>query len=283
MDMKRIERIFFLVFLLLDLFLLSVYSEGMAETVKLNSSSSQGQNIKARLEKDHISYKGKFSVEKSTGYYLSGVQDDFSESLAKELPKLNAAVIPSLVADQNHMLSGKLSRETFFDQKKAAKEAAALLKGKDIPFARNYRYLAARSSFGKTNPVITCAQSYEGIPFFDDTASLTLQLKESDGRLSTSNYQMQRLSDVQPLREKQALISEEQAITTLYLNNRLPLNAKITQRNLGYSRILKVRERNVYVPVWSIEVEASGVNTTEMVNAINNSVITQSTVPKIED
>ena len=49
--------------------------------------------------------------------------------------------------------------------------------------------------------------------------------------------------------------TEEEAINTLYVNNKISRGSNILWRQLAYSRILKVREKNVYVPVWYVAIE----------------------------
>ena len=58
----------------------------------------------------------------------------------------------------------------------------------------------------------------------------------------------------------------------------------ILWRQLAYSCILKVREKNVYVPVWHVAIETSDkVVQIESVNAFSNTIVTNNTVPKVED
>lgn len=83
---------------------------------------------------------------------------------------------------------------------------------------------------------------------------------------------------------KTELYTEEEAINTLYINNKIPRGSKILWRQLAYSCILKVREKNVYVPVWHVAIETSDkVVQIESVNAFSNTIVTNNTVPKVED
>lgn len=63
MDFKRIEWIFFLAFLGLNMFLFGIYQEGLKEENNV-SYSDQTDSIEKRLNKDGISYKGTLSGEK---------------------------------------------------------------------------------------------------------------------------------------------------------------------------------------------------------------------------
>lgn len=63
MDFKRIEWIFFLAFLGLNIFYLEFIGKRQQEESNV-SSSSQTESIESRLEKDNISYKGTLSSER---------------------------------------------------------------------------------------------------------------------------------------------------------------------------------------------------------------------------
>jgi regulatory protein YycI of two-component signal transduction system YycFG len=84
------------------------------------------------------------------------------------------------------------------------------------------------------------------------------------------------------LREREELISESDAVTTLYNNSKIPNNAKIEWTRLGYTRSLKVRSKNVYIPCWFVSIKAGENTQVEMVNAMNNTVITNSTVAIVD-
>jgi len=76
LDFKRIEWIFFLAFLGLNVFLFNVYSEARSEH-QMVSQSNQTIPIEQRLESEDIRYSGELSDEVLSGYYLSGEQTDF--------------------------------------------------------------------------------------------------------------------------------------------------------------------------------------------------------------
>ena len=79
--------------------------------------------------------------------------------------------------------------------------------------------------------------------------------------------------------------SEKEAVNTLYLNNKLPSHSKILWTELAYTMILKVREKNVYIPAWFIAFQLDGDDTIqiETVNAFSNRIITNNAVQKVEN
>ena len=83
------------------------------------------------------------------------------------------------------------------------------------------------------------AQSYKGIPFRDDTAKLSI-LADTSGELwKISKYSQTHIENIEELRDKTDLYSNRDAIDTLYMNNRIPSNSKITFIKLAYSKFIK--------------------------------------------
>ena len=83
------------------------------------------------------------------------------------------------------------------------------------------------------------AQSYKGIPFRDDTAKLSI-LADTSGELwKISKYSQTHIENIEELRDKTDLYSNRDAIDTLYMNNRIPSNSKITFIKLLIQEFIK--------------------------------------------
>lgn len=280
MDFRKIEWIFFLVFIGLNIFLFSIYWNNQHEQ-SLVTNSNQREDILHRLENDEIQVKKAVSDEHREGYYLSAEQDNF-ESM------LNAPADQTLTGNwtiSDRVLTNLPNEETEFDLKKATSSFNRLMRDKEfIVEGTEYTYLPDISKKDDELGKIVGAQSYEGIPFIDETSRLTLDIEKSDDQDRVSKYTQTRLKDIEPLREKMTLASEKEILNTLYINNNIPSKSTITNIYLGYFRTLEVREKNVYVPVWFVKIKTSDKTTQiEKVNALNNQVITNNLVPKVEN
>lgn len=280
MDFRKIEWIFFLVFIGLNIFLFSIYWNNQHEQ-SLVTSSNQREDILQRLENDEITVKEEVSDEHREGYYLSAEQDNF-ESL------LSATGNQTIARNSNisdKVLTSYPSEETKFDLKKATSSFNRLMKNKDfILDGQEYTYLPDISKKDDDLAKIVGAQSYEGIPFVDETSRVTLDIEKNNDQEQIMKYTQTRLKEIEPLREKMTLYSEKEILNTLYINNNIPSNSTITNIYLGYFRTLEVREKNVYVPVWFVKIGTSDKTTQiEKVNALNNQVITNNLVPKVEN
>ncbi|WP_430603679.1 hypothetical protein IGJ02_001249 [Enterococcus sp. DIV0724b] len=292
MDFKRIEWIFFLAFLGLNMFLFGIYQKGIKEESSV-SFSDQTDSIEKRLDKDGITFKGTLSGEKKEGYYLSGEQTNFYETIQSERENRDRNFFKNGIEMIDNSLTvypqmNYTQMSYFVDEKNIGKSLEAFLNDKDsVLFGSQYRYLPDFSTLNGEFPEIIVSQSYKGIPFKDDTAQISLKLEksdETDGLHKIYKYTQTHIQAMEELRDKMDLSSERDAIETLYINNKIPSNAKISFRELAYTRIYKIREKNVYVPVWFVGIKSSGSNLQiEQVNAMSNTIITNNTVPKVEN
>lgn len=284
MDFKRIEWLFFLVFLGVNIFLFGIYQEGLQDE-SIVSYSEQTESLETRLKKDQITHKEELSKKRGEGYYLSGEQSNFYMAIQEQQVARNdytylrnVTVIENGVISYptNHYIDPKEVNETF---------SGFLADDKNVLYGNEYTYLPQFSNLNGEFPELVASQTYGGIPFRDDTAQITLSLEksETDDLLRIVKYSQSHVGNLEELREKAELYSEHDAIETLYVNNKIPSHSTITFSKLAYSRIYKIREKNVYVPVWFIGISTNAASLQiEQVNAMSNTVITSNSVIRVE-
>lgn len=288
MDFKRIEWIFFVAFLGLNIFLFGIYREG----IKAENSVSypqQTEKIENRLAKDQIKYEKSLSTEKFEGYYLSAEQTNFYEVIQKKQLNsvFNLSHVGAEYTDTN--LESYPQVSYYINEKKIPETLSSFLDDENtVLFGKEYHYLSDFSTLDADSPEILASQSYKNIPFKDDTSQLILKLEKSDEKNSEwekiTKYTQTHVQGIEELRDKMELYTEKEAIETLYINNKIPAKSEITFRKLAYTRIYKIREKNVYVPVWFVGIKTNdGISQVEQVNAMNNTIISSNTVPKVEN
>ncbi|MGX6977941.1 two-component system regulatory protein YycI [Vagococcus elongatus] len=268
MDFKRIELIFLCTFLTLNIFLLYTFFQGKNESVSSNGINNM-QNIEARLSEEKIKFDHTFSKESGEAYYLSATPTDFYE--------LDSVLASGVKLVERQVISKDISaRQTvIFDEEHATEEATHFIhKGNQVVFGDDYEYhgnlVADKNSF-------YFSQEYKDIPFYDETSALVLNVEaEEGGNYKLLDYTQTHLSNVEELREKQSIITEHDAIVTLYLSNKIPSGSAIEKTALVYTRIYAVKEKHVYVPAWYVWVDTNGSNTSQLekVNAFSNTIIT---------
>ena len=285
MDFKRIEAIFLVAFLCLDIFLFSIYRQSQNEQTPINNSSTI--KITQRLKEDKIKYEGKISSEHTDGYYLSATQTNLNTELQnmKKTKKLeNIDVLRSSVKD--NLLSLTPEKDLSVNKKGQIPTLVreTLINQKEIILGKDYRYQDEIHQQSDGYLDVYACQKYEGIPINDITAQIKFTLKKNDENYRLEKIQQMHLSNLTALREKMPLVSEEDALTTLYINNKLSKNDEILWSKLAYTLVLQVRGKNVYVPAWFVSIRHEDKKEqVEIVNAFRNRIITNAAVRKVEN
>lgn len=285
MDFKRIEAIFLVAFLCLDIFLFSIYRQSQNEQTPINNSSTI--KITQRLKEDKIKYEGKISSEHTDGYYLSATQTNLNTELQnmKKTKKLeNVDVLRSSVKD--NLLSLTPEKDLSVNKKGQIPTLVreTLTNQKEIILGKDYRYQDEIHQQSDGYLDVYACQKYEGIPINDITAQIKFTLKKNDENYRIEKIQQMHLSNLTALREKMPLVSEEDALTTLYINNKLSKNDEILWSKLAYTLVLQVRGKNVYVPAWFVSIRHEDKKEqVEIVNAFRNRIITNAAVRKVEN
>lgn len=270
MDFRRVEGIFFVVFLFLNMFLYYIYQEGR-DPQEYVSSGSISENLEERLAADRISVPKDLSKTKREGYYLSAEEDQLVAE-AKEYLKDQSWQV------SNNQLSSQVNiqEDTLIKKTRAVESVNQFIKdSSNVLFGPDY-VLNEDESLPLKNYIYN--QAYEGIPFYDETSQLSIIVSQDKAESDQiTSYKQTHLSRIEPLREMQTVISERDAVISLYTNNRLQPGDKVKWIHLGYSRIFTVRGKNVYIPAWFVSIETSkNVTQTERVNAFTNAVISSS-------
>ncbi len=284
MDFKRIEWIFFLAFLGVNIFLLSIYRSAKTEENNV-AASNQKIAIEQRLRADDIKYENELSTKKAEGYYLSGEPTDMQQAVREYRDQLedSTAFRLGVKIESNQLTRNVSDGFNITDDGKTAETLAKFLDQQgEFLFGSEYQYLPQLSFQDKEYPEIIAAQSYEGIPFNDDSSRLDITLENTDNLLKITRYTQTHIGNIEKLRDKVNLYTERDAIDTLYVNNRIPPKSTIAWRQLVYTLSLQFRGTNVYIPAWFIAVDTGSSLQVEKVNAITNRVFTNNPVQKVE-
>ena len=237
------------------------------------------------MKADDIKYDAPLETKKAEGYYLSGEPTDLLAAVKEARQEAgDTNLLRGITVDGDQLTRNvsdgfKLSNT---DDLEPALTKILQQKGA-VVFGTEYMYLPTLSMTDEEYPEIMASQSFEGIPFNDPSSRLELTLENSDDLLKITRYTQTHLSNIEKLREKMTLYSEQDAIETLYINNRIPPKSKIAWRMLGYTLSLQFRGTNVYVPAWFVAVDTGSKNyQIERVNALTNRVFTSNSVQKVE-
>lgn len=263
MDFRRIEIIFLVVFLALDVFLLTSFHN--SQQVISNSTTGVSSTL-TDMRKRNITF-GRLDKKSGTAYYL-GAQS--SNDLANNESKLRDQEVTynqtsyKLVSNLDDPISVTSSnRQSKLDK--------FLKKESNVLFGDEYKYAPQLSS----STEIVYAETGPLGPMYDKTGQLVFSVVNGKVVGYTQTY-MKRLDILQ---EKQPTKSERDVVTNLYSSSEIPNNSKITYTNLAYTKLLEAKGSTIYIPVWfvSIHNKDSKVDTVKKVNAFTGNIIKAST------
>lgn len=126
--------------------------------------------------------------------------------------------------------------------------------------------------YDEKNKVIIFRQVIDGLVIYDnENATLKFYV---DGNGDIKKYSYSILDSFQ-FEKTETIISHTQAVYSLYHNNLVPSNSRVTSVLGYYTRISKLSNQ-VLIPVWKIEVTHELSTETYYIDAINNKVLEQS-------
>ncbi|WP_407127739.1 two-component system regulatory protein YycI [Desemzia sp. FAM 23990] len=120
---------------------------------------------------------------------------------------------------------------------------------------------------------IIYGQIANNIPIVDGTADIIFHL---NGNKEIISYEQKYVGPITVQGESRTLITDQDAVEILYQNNEIPTGAEVSKPILTYSRTLNLEDLSMYVPVWLIEVVTSTDGVLKRVDAVNGSVIQES-------
>lgn len=226
LDFKRVEKIFILVFLILSLFLGAILFQNSQDIY----SGYGNNNILRELKNNQIafaSHKIWSKKQYDCSYYKAN-----TTNLTKlyENNRINSEILSIFLNNRDRVPTKKYS--DFIKNKNF------VLEGSD------YKH---RLPDLKDNQIVF-TESMAGKPIFSYASQLILKYskhKYIDG------YQQGHISNIEPIGNFRKTISSRQAVIDLYQKNNISNNSKIEWSKLGYVRIIRGSDNDVYMPVWA--------------------------------
>ncbi|GEO69199.1 two-component system regulatory protein YycI [Levilactobacillus acidifarinae] len=269
MDFRRIEWLFLVAFIAIDIFLFAAFQRDTTSQTDTASSRTADSDttIVKEMRADNITFKTP-SKQSSEGYYIS---------TTNSATRIKASL--TSLTDQTVRYADGLITSTFktpitnVDTQHPNKvmdtvvsNSALILNGAD------YQYNAQLSS---RNTVVYTQRVADG-QIYSRFGQLRFSLT-NDG--AVTGYTQGYLADVTTLREKTETISERKALIGLYQYNQIQNNTKVVWTKLAYTRYFTLKNSSVYIPTWVIAVKATsgnnaGVLQLKHVNAFTGTILT---------
>ncbi|ANZ57533.1 hypothetical protein BGL34_04875 [Fructilactobacillus lindneri] len=241
MNFKRIQEIFLLVFIVIDIFLFTMTKSNKIQPTNTPVGNADNTIIK-EMKHDSISV-GKLSNQRLDGYYLSATQDNNLESQFSKLKNQDARI------DSNTVVS-TFRNIIKVDENDPHKTIDHLMKKNG--FVLDGKYFLYNKHLSNKNKVVY-DQMVVNSTVLSSNARITFNITK-DHHLS--GYTQRELNNIKILHEKSELISEEHAVIRLYQYNEIPNNSKVLWTKLAYTHLLHIGGEDVYIPTWMIATES---------------------------
>lgn len=245
MDHKRIEWLFFIVFLLIDIYLGIEILRSPVNLSNADTSTRSVASIRSEMKSDNIDLPDKISNAANSGYYLATKNRDYLSSKSDSLTNVSARY-----SKNDNTLYATPKMAMFLSKK--PKEIMQQLNDfknnpKNVPYGKNFKYEPDMS--GDDNYVFVQTTDYGQI--YANSAQLTINVKNNQ----IVNYTQTYMGPASPVRELQSTISAWRAVRAMYTNRELTNNSRVTQIKLGYSKLTEVRGSTILLPTWLVWVE----------------------------
>ncbi|MCP9333217.1 two-component system regulatory protein YycI [Lentilactobacillus hilgardii] len=241
MNFRRIEIIFLVTFIAIDIFLFGMFEQNMNMQAENVSQGDSDSKIIKEMKDDQIKV-GSLSKKKNFAYYLSGTQNDTLRNQMGQL--LNQT--PHYVGyelDSEFKAPVKVNKDN--PQQSINK---LLMDPTFVAFGDQYQYSKDLS----TSRSIVYIQKAMGGLMYSTEAQIRFTL---NGRYQIVSYTQSYLQDIKSLREKSETISETRALIWLYQYNEIPNNTKVSWAKLGYTKLLSIDDDRVFIPTWIIAIK----------------------------
>ena len=268
MDFRRIEWLFLVAFIVIDIFLFAAFqrdTNSQSDTASSRASNSDTTIVK-EMRADNISFKSP-SKKSTEGYYVATTNDDAIKgqltSLSDQTVKYSDDLITSTFKTP---ITGVDTQHPNHTLDTVVANASLILNGGE------YKYSARLSS---QNTVVYTQRVADG-QIYSRYGQLRFSLT-NDG--SITGYTQGYLNDVSTLRERTAMISERKALIWLYQYNQIQNNTKVVWTKLAYTRYFTLKNSSVYIPTWVIAVKPTSGNDAgtmqlKHVNAFTGTILT---------
>ena len=264
MDFKRIEWIFLIVFIGINIFL-GIELWQTPTLLSAGSTPTQTQtDIKSETSADQITIP-KVNDKQEDGYYLAAKTDNSWNKKATQQVKVQVENNSS-----ENLIYVHLDKPiTLSKNKKEALRQVMRFKddSQNVYQGKNYAYL---SELSERDDYIFNQKTKYG-EFFAATARLHIIVKDNQ----IVSYSQSYVDDLNPVRERQNTISSKAAVDSLYTYSELPNNSKVILLKQVYTKLLTVKGNTIYIPTWlaAIENNTSKTVTLKRVNAFTGTII----------
>lgn len=278
MDFKKIARIFIWAFALLNIYLLiGVYERQDIQNISSQPTGDALTNILA-ADIDLPENLSATDIEDEEVYSIQINEEALLENEMKSSDihtgTINAEGAYYKSFPSNPIVLEGTPADGYTDND--VKDVKQFVLSEQVMFGEEYSY----NRFDAEGSRFVFYQEIDGIPIMDGTSEISLFVNEEGNVIS---YEQTYAG--QGTRQGRALdlINGTRAIEILFLNNEIRQGSTVELPILTYRRALHLEDLSMYSPVWIVNVDHSSERNTFRVDAVNGTIIRQSTPVQSEN
>lgn len=261
MNFRRIEIIFLVTFIAIDIFLFGMFEKNNDLQTENVSQGDSNSKIVKEMRNDQIKVDD-LSNKKGFAYYISGTQNDVLRNQMGQLVNQTPRYI-------DHELESEFKEPITVSKDAPQKTVNRMLSDPTfILFGDQYTYNKELS----TARNLVYSQKAMGSLMYSSEAQIKFTLNTNYQIVS---YTQTYLQGIRSLREKSETISETRALIWLYQYNEIPNNTKVAWTRLGYTKLLSIDNDRVFIPTWIIAIKPQNSTQTQIkrINAFTGGII----------
>lgn len=267
MDFKKIESIFLITFLFLNIYLLISFLN--RSDLQYASTAPDQVNLIREMEQIGIELPS-LTEEVREAYYVQADRNDLLEENVDQLEN-QAGSIAQDGTFYTSILSDPIEIEGNPDDGFTEADYATLdafIDSGAVLFGEEYEYLRYDNAENR----FVYAQQVEGLPVADGTSEISL-IYGSDGTIIS--YQQSYAGPMTNQGSPIEVISDRQAILALFQSDQIGSNSVVRQPILSYHRTLHLEDLSMYGPIWYIPVTDSTGERILRVDAFERTIISE--------
>ena len=239
MDHRKIEWLFLILFLLVDIYLFVELWQAPVTLTSSTTSTTSTANLKSEMKSDNITLP-KLSKQSGSGYYLASK----NKSDLKEKAKTLSSDLTTSYSDSDNILYGTLKTPIALERmtvKNFKNDTNYVLHSKDYVYD---------SSLSNSSTYVYLQKTKFGT-LYSGAGQLVINVRDK----AITGYYQTYLNDLTSVRELQATISPWRAVSNLYTTRELTSNSKVMWVKPAYTRLTKVKGNVIFVPTWLVLIE----------------------------
>jgi regulatory protein YycI of two-component signal transduction system YycFG len=263
MDWSKTKSIFIIVFLILNIFLMTMFIKKISAPEVLSATD----NKQSPIEAYNITYPSDIKSTAKTALSESNIRaktKKFTDAVKENLKKQEVNILTE------NTLYSTLDEPYPLGDKLAEKE----LKDKMNGFINEYVMDGDQYTFREFNEeekTISYNQTYEDKPLFHNAnAEIVFDLNNENQIVS---YKQTMVEDIQNFGEERSILPPFDALKILTDSNKVPSDSKVTEYEIGYSTNVFSDYQIVMAPTWHFTLVKGETKQDLSINAIDGTII----------